>query len=518
MHHSRRTCTLVSLLLVALSVSCRRPPVAETADVGSSGSEQLLFAEQSVKFCWQRPAQPRNTRVQVLLDSSGSMIGFKQSVPLLVNWIQHSISQLQTSTINMESARLCQFNERLPQGINGCTEFGKQLAHYEPHSNTNLHVALRSAKDFGLTLILTDGVAATGGKRSGDCANGVDAACIARSLHEVVKTPGSQPEGVDWGVWVMPVAATYDGTFYTEEVIAPTDFKSDVTQNRVLDETGVQPKIENPQTGSDGLLNFKYRGPRMMLLIVIARWSDLGRNTVQALWERMTSLNIARVDKTKDLAALNNGIASFPPVEVYPGFLERLEWKKLQASDEPGDTSGTMDVYFVADKQRIESSCPKDAPGTAVHHLEGEALTADQISGCVGIYVVPPFTFGLYPEQPLDQEPLTQFVSSYEQETGSIAKLRLNLACNMSTPRPCITDQVAAQWRGSMQYGKAADSLASPDAEHHVPRAIKQITAQSLSLEPHRIFGFASTLEAFYREIAADERSVVLANLNFCHR
>lgn len=519
MRASSRTFVALGALLL-LFVSCRQPPPPTGTGADGQDSSQLLFLDRPVKFCWRKPAQPKSGGVQILLDSSGSMVGFKPAIAPLVNWMQHSISQLQTSTLSIENSRLCQFEEKFgpTQGIGNCTALNSAPARYEPASNTNLHVAIRSAKDYGLSFIFTDGVAATGGKGAGDCATGVDAACVARMLREVIGTPGSQPEDVNWGVWVMPLASTYDGLFYTEEPVAPASFDVAKTQQNVRAETGVQPGLDSPATGRDGRLNFKYRGPRMMLLIVIARWAEIGRDAVQALWERMESLRIRRIKKLEELASVSGEVASFPPIEVYPGFVERLEWKSLEGSQEPGDSSGTIDVYFVPDKQAVEMSCLKDVEGAAVYHLNGSLTEAEKVSGCVDIHIVPPLTFSLRPIQPGDADAIPQFLQSFEQEEGSYTKLRLNLSCDMSAPRPCRSNALAAQWVGLMQYGKAADALASTTDEHAVPTYLKQISTKHPSLEPHRIFGFADTLEAFYREVATEQHGVPLADLKFCHR
>ncbi|HWW75262.1 MAG TPA: hypothetical protein VNZ44_07700, partial [Pyrinomonadaceae bacterium] len=226
MRAARLTLTCL-LLLMLLAPGCYRTPPPDGPPEIGQGEQAPAFMERPVKFCWQPPPAPWSGGVQVLLDSSGSMVGFRRAVPQVVNWLQHGVSQLQTSTLNVSNSRLCQFSEGLGAqggGFGNCTDVARPLPRFEPAGNTNLHAAIASAKDFGLSFILTDGVAATGGGRAGDCASGVDAACVARSLRGVVSTPGSQPERVNWGVWVLPLAANYEGKFFTEEAVAPASF------------------------------------------------------------------------------------------------------------------------------------------------------------------------------------------------------------------------------------------------------------------------------------------------------
>ena len=516
MRAPRRTflCVLLSLL-----ASCgRTPQVVDGPGTEPSGSP-LVFMERPVKFCRRQPAKPWNGGAQILLDSSGSMVGVKRAVPSIVNWLQHGVSQLRTSTLDITNSRLCEFSEAFTQsqGFGNCTELGRAPQRFEPSGNTNLHTAISSAKDYGLTMILTDGVDATGGRAAGDCAGGVDASCVARSLRAVVSTPGSQPEGVNWGVWVMPLAATYDGIFYTEESIAPSSFDLAGTQQKVRDETGVQPVVGKPVRGGDGRLNFTtYHGPRMLLLIVIARWADLGRDAIETLWERMDGLDIKRADKMQDLAALSDGVASFSPIELYPGFSDRLEWRDLKESQESDGASGTMDVYFVRDEQSVEMTCPQGETASGNYDLSGASPDGDRVAGCVDIRVVPPLTFAL--QSALGGDELSRFVRNVRQEGGSYSNIHLRLSCDMSSSHTCRSDPLVAQFVGVTHYEKAADALATPDDTHAVPRDIREFSTEHPSGEPHRIFGLADTLKIFYSELAAERKNVPVAEMKFCHR
>jgi hypothetical protein len=510
--------TLACLLLLLPPLGCRVAPRQDGPPDVEQGDHPLVFMEQPVKFCWREPPSPWSGGVQILLDSSGSLVGAKRAVPKIVNWLQHGISQLQTSTLSVTGSRLCQFSEAFSQGrgFGNCADIGKAPPRFEPSGNTNLHTAINSAKDYGLTMILTDGVAATGGGRVGDCASGVDAACVARALRSVVGTPGSQPEKVNWGVWVLPLASNYEGTFYTEEAVAPASFNPSRTQDAVRGETGAQPAVEQPRAGGDGHLEFNYRGPRMMLLIVIARWADLGRDAVEALWERMDAVGIRRAEKMQDLAALSDAVASFPPIEIYPGFSEQVEWRTIEESEEAEGKSGTMDVYFARDRQAVELACPQGETAFGQYRLDGASPQAGRVAGCVDIGVVPPFTFTLQATGQADD--LTQFVRSFAQEGDSYAKLRLGLYCDASAPHPCRDNPLVAQWVGLAHYEGAADALAAPDGAHAVVRRIAEISTEHPSAEPHRVFGLADTLEAFYRELSAERQTTVVSELKLCHR
>src|SRR5574341_498541 len=160
----RQTATLILLAILALSGacrSCRRAPANQSPCADSPTESAPVFISQPVNYCASRPIEPRRGRVQMLVDSSGSMVGFQKAVPQLVNWAQHSFSLLNTSALQIQSSRLCQFSQALPGGIANCVS-GQAFAAYQPSGATNIHEAIRAAKDYDLTLILTDGAAATG--------------------------------------------------------------------------------------------------------------------------------------------------------------------------------------------------------------------------------------------------------------------------------------------------------------------------------------------------------------------
>jgi hypothetical protein len=467
-----------------------------------------------VNFCWEKPPNLRRGDAQILVDSSGSMTGFSQTIPQIVTWVQHGLSQVQQSSMTMENSRLCQFNQRI--GIADCTPSARQLVQFKAFANTNLHDAIRSAKDYGLTFILTDGIAATSGLGAGDCANGVDAACVARSLKEVVQYPTITGEDLDAGIWVMPLLANYNGAFYTEEKIATADFRPEEAIKQIRSDVDTQALIENPRIDANGRLEFDYRGPRALLLIVIARWSDVGRNAVQALWERSEYMSVQRID---GMNGFTSPIATFSPIELYPGFLNQITWRTLQEPQDPSEVKGTMDAVLKADAKNpaIGITCPQKDTGEAVYRLSGVTADTGRVSGCAPINMLPPFDFRFRTARENEQDTLSQFLTSYQQSDGSYTELRLNLACTMNNPRPCGTNPVTVQWTAFMNYMGAADGLASSDESQTVYQQVKNISTVSPSHEPHRVYAFSTTLENFYREVGKEQRSIVLANLRICH-
>jgi hypothetical protein len=516
----RRECWLLLFISCGLVIgSCARHAPGNSNDAAyPASSSEAVFMQQPISYCWQRPLQPKRGRVQILIDSSGSMVGFQQTIPPLVNWVKHSISQLQQTTLAVENSRFCQFSQG--NGIYNCTNFSQAPIAYRAFGDTNLHDAIRSAKDYALTFIITDGVAATGSRGLGDCAAGVDAACVARALREVMHAQSPEGEDIDRGLWIVPLLATYDGTFFTEEPILPSNFQLADTIQQIRADIGVQAQavVQDPRTGYDGRLIFGYRGPRSMLLIVIARWADVGRAAVQALWERTDYLGVQRIEQMK---GFSSGLASFSPIEVYPGFVNSVRWTKMQEPADTSQTRGTMDAYLETDttaKSSISMTCPKNGSGEGVYSLSGTTTTADQRSGCVAIRLLPAFSFRFRTVNPEDDSEVPQFLKGYELQGTSYTDLKLHLACTMTKLRPCGEKPISVQWMAYMSYKKAADGLASPEGGHPVQQQIIDISTAHPSREPHRIFAFSKTLEAFYREVEQDQRSIVLGSIDICHK
>ena len=208
----------VLVLAMALLVSCRRTPPHRTLPNFPPAADPAIPAA-GFTFCRDDRGVPVQARVQILLDSSGSMVGMQKLVPQLTNWMQHSLSLLRRSSLEIREGRVCQFSTRFETGgasfPGQCSpSLTQPLQGFQAGGDTNLHRAIESAAQYDLTMILTDGVAATGSGGAGDCASGVDAGCVARSLRSVVTSRSpSRREAEDWGFWLIPVVVPYDGKF-----------------------------------------------------------------------------------------------------------------------------------------------------------------------------------------------------------------------------------------------------------------------------------------------------------------
>jgi hypothetical protein len=513
---SRRAAILILLFTLVFSASCRgrrRTADNQSPCAGALAEIAPVSINQPVNYCVNRPIEPRRGNVQILIDSSGSMIGFQKAAPQLVNWAQHSFSLLNTSTLQIQSSRVCQFSQSLPGGVANCAS-GQGFDSYKPAGNTNIHQAIHAARDSDLTLILTDGIAASGKEGSGDCARGVDIACVAHAMRDAMRATAADGVTGDWGLWFMPLIAEYDGPFYTEEPM-PADFQERKVVEQIRADLGAQVEVTNPRSGAGGLV-YQYRGPRALLLIVIARWADVGRATLQALWGRAQDRGLNRINKVREFSA---GIACLQPVEVYPGFLNVVQWKNLVEPDAPGERSGTIDVSFATEnnKAAIQVRCPENGAGAGVFTLNGQANDAGSVAGCVPINMLPGAAFQMRAAGSDDEAALQQILRGAERRSETSEQLRLCLACDMTNPRYC-DNPARAQWVAVMNYKHAAEGLATDKADNIVYQQIRGLSTAHPSLEPHRIYAFSATLGAFYQDVGADQRIFVLSQLDFCHK
>lgn len=515
----RRTAILALLACLTLSVSCRgcppRPAPGGAAPCADSPAESApVFIGRPVNYCVNRPIELRRGNVQMLVDSSGSMVGFQKAVPKLVKWAHHGFSLLNTSALNIQGTRVCQFSQSLPGGVANCVS-DQSFPAYQPSGNTNIHEAIRAAKNSDLTLILTDGIAASGKAGAGDCARGVDIACVAHAMRDAMRATAADGATGDWGLWFMPLIAEYDGPFYTEEPM-PAGFQERKVVEQIHADLGAQVEVTNPRSGAGGDLIYQYRGPRALLMIVIARWADVGRAALQSLWDRAESLGLKRIDQMKEFSS---GMACVQPAEVYPGFLNVVQWEKLVEPDKPGERSGTIDVSFVAqdNKAAIQVRCPQNSSGAGVFTLDSRANDAGRVAGCLPINMLPGIAFQISSASSDDASALRQILKAVDRRSDQPEQLRLCLACDMKYPRYCDTP-AQAQWVAVMNYKYAAEGLATEKVDNSDYQQIRGFSTTQPSLEPHRIYAFSSTLSAFYQDMGADQRRVALSQLDFCHQ
>lgn len=511
-HTTLRIRRLVAVLFCLIAICCSCKHKGEQTSPSTSDQSHVTFLDQPISYCVQTPTNLETGDVQVLIDGSGSMVGFNPSLPGIIKWSQHALSALHNSTMTIRNSRVCSFREK--EGITGCAEITGQAPTVRPHGNTNLHEAIASAKNYALTFIVTDGVAATGDIAKGDCASGVDAACVARSLVESLKKGETTDEP---GLWIVPLVAPYDGSFFTEETISPSNFRAEETIKKVRSDIPLDVAIQNPHSAADGKLVFDYKGPRSLLLIVIARKSDTGRAAIEGLVSRSDYLNIRQLGQIKNYSG---GVAAMTPVEIYPGFLNKVTWQSLKESEEPNSSSGTIDVKAILSDQSnaaVEVNCPNASENWGIYTLMGTDRPS-QTAGCVRLQMLPGFNLDVRAARSEDDSESRDFLKSSTMKSNEQPSLEMKIGCSSAITRRCEQNPIRLQLVAIMNYAKTADSIVSTLQSGSTSELVRGLSTAHPSDEPHKISAFSLILQLFYRSISGDARSTVLNSFEICKK
>lgn len=495
---------VVAVILLIVMSLCRGPKT-QTGRTATALPTEIAQLSEPVTYCAEKTVDLRRGRIQVLVDASGSMRGVRGPVINYVRWLEHAISRLRDSAMGIDAVRIAGFERA--HGIVDAPSLAGFAKTYQPQSETTLHDAIRASREWDLTFILTDGVAAAG-SGSGDCAAGVDAACVARALRDAVyveRTSSAEPEP---GVWIIPLWTRHTGIFFSERPVSVTDFDRVGSLESIHQELEQDVSITQPKSDSAGNLMFDYNGPRALMLLVIAHSADLGRAAVVALRERMAENNVTPVTSLRSNTAT---LGAFPALELYPGYLPRAEWTAL-AEDENVVPKGTMDVDFL-DRKRIAVTCQAQSINEAGYILTSKSKRAG--SRCVSIHQLPAFELGFLVGGDQKNEELGAFVADVKRERKEDGdQFKMTLVCGQRPARPCSSDPVRAQWVARPRYDQTAQGMKNGTQQ----TIVAALSTTDLTKHPHRLYGFEPLLSYFFDEVAKDQRQIVMADLEVCHR
>jgi len=448
------------------------------------------------------PSQPFDARIQFLVDDSGSMGGFAGAMPRLFLWMEQGISQAQGRMLRVAARRSCYFNQR--QGMHGCVEGALPAQRFQASGDTSLHEAVAGASDYDLTVILTDGVAATGVGGSGDCASGVDAACVARALQRAIEPRPGEPQESVAGIWIVPVMAMFDGRLYTEELIAPAEFNPAEAMEAVRSETGTSARIAGAGLDSNNRLVYNYQGPRLLLALVMARQAEAGRALVHAL---MVRSRFAQIQTLADLKSFQQGVAIRHPIEVYPGYLPGWELTGTRIEQRKGSRQvcGTLSQNWSADPPELRLDCV-DSGNEAI--LRATTRGAASQSECFSLEVLP------YMQTTVVERPAQPgILRGHQVADGSVL---LKVACSESWTLPCGPRAHRIEWTGRPQLEETAGCVAGDDCESTAARSLRALSTAHVSAQPHRVYGLRETVLNFYQQFSGPAPSVAVAGISVC--
>lgn len=482
-------CLLALAVLATFTVACGNAG----CNLELSGTRITSEPVAQAYYCPEPPKSPLFARVQLLIDSSGSMNGFKAAVPAIQSWMRQGVSGLVGSQIELRSYRACYFNQRLDIG-----QCSVDLATPQPpfiaRADTNLHEAISSAVQYDLTAIVTDGVAFTG-SGSGDCAGGVDAACVARTLGRVLSGYQVERDGGSGGFWLLPLVAHFDGTFFSEEPVPARDFNSAAVKDRVQKEVSHLVEIGQVRQVTGGELVYEYHGLKVLFMLLVARNPEVGRAALHALFEQMP---LAGVQAIQNLGDWREGVATLPAVEIFPGTLPHPRWQeaKLASTRTPRERSfcGPVGFQWQGEEATIQVECrEKKAQVLLSLPVAQEASPAR----CVSVHLLAPFRWSLSPQ------PSGGLLVDYRASCAE-GGLRLLVACpaRSESGKGAATEKY--EWKAAPDFRKAADCLMNPDAEgcaKETANLLLRLDATRPAEQPQRAFGMVSSTRLFLDEI-----------------
>lgn len=510
-------CHLVISVVLFLSACNGRETLEvdqKSGDISiNSNIEQEVLLDNTVPYCWQKPLEPLAARVEVLLDASGSMTGFTGSMPQMIDWVRKAISQLNGTSIDLGAGNYLLGQFREGAGVANITRWSDKPATYKPAGNTNLHEAIHRAGNADLSFIITDGVAATGVSGDAQCPGGVDAGCVARALQNVLHSYASEGGNNEPGLWIIPILSEYSGKFYTEQSINPQTFDPSVAVAKVEADLNSTVAVSSPSTDASSRLVFNYQGPRYLLIFVLARQADLGR---EAVYQLINATGLAGIGYSQNgQGSSGKNLTALIPFELYPGLQNGFKWNSLTEASDPSLFDGTMDVNFESGSETVKVGCLPEESGKGAYILSGTKITSGP--SCVNLHVLPAFAYELEDRslnKDIDAEDAVTVVNKSNSE-GPI--LQISLSCPAAAAMPnCDTSRVETVWSAVTRYKKSADCIKDNTCNHDSYRIIRDLSTLNPSQEPHRIYGIAELVENFYRAVSSDERRIGLANLRFC--
>lgn len=455
----------------------------------------------AVRYCIPASLPFQLEKAQLLVDGSGSMRGFVNYYPRISEWSAQALSQVRGAGVPIAQTRNCYFSAG--RGVHSCR--AGALGPAQASGDTNLDQAIASAREHDLSLILTDGVAATG-SGTGDCAGGADPACVGRALRLALVPQPGDPATARPGLWLIPMMALFDGPVYTEQ-FPPPGFVAATAQENVARETATNAAIGASYNDRRGHLVYRYRGPRALFALVVARNAELGRGFVAALLARAPAVMIGQAASMKEF---QRDIAVLPPIEIYPGYLPPIEWEEAKKLDRNGvvQESGTVDLIPAA-AGTVSMACPAKGEHRVLITLP--ARQGERSSGCIDLQVLP--RMKVERSGPVGFDGLN--AAHWQGNLGS-STLTLDITCPQNWRAGCGVGAPAAVWVGHPNFAASADHLHGPLPDSPGAAQVAALTTDQVAIMPHRVFGLRETIEKLYRELQNDKVDLPFAQLQFC--
>jgi hypothetical protein len=405
-------------------------------------------AQSERELCRSESFQLRS--FQFLLDDSGSMKGFQNALLGATRGVDAALSRLLASRSNTDTVEFTNCLFGLPGGIR-CRPARPSAEAFQGVGDTALDQAAAAATGYDLTVILTDGIAATATGAAKECAGGVDAVCVASQLIQSLLPATREEPIMNGGAWLVPVRLAFAGTVYTEQSLPVAAFRKDEAQAAAEIDMGMKVTIQRPTLSSSGQLQFQYAGDRYAVLMIVAKRAEIGRMAIRAI--------------------AGAGLASGTPIELFPGLPESPA--DFSLAPLPGRRGSKN--FSLYSGHRVD--CDDSALGQLTLVPPNREAGA-----CTKIISLP--ALRLYVGAPAHAHPVSHAGLQYPVAT---------IACD-DIPR-CASGRTSIRYSASIVKDKTLAKLQSPGSTD----LLRRYHTLSLAQHPHRILAFSDLLSAFYQ-------------------
>ncbi|MGQ9916100.1 MAG: hypothetical protein ACUVS7_01655 [Bryobacteraceae bacterium] len=483
--------------VLAAGQPCRLPPL---------GGSRAFPGAEAVRSCAPQRLGIREPSYQLLVDDSGSMRGLSRQLPSVAAWIEQALSHMRRFEMSWSRLRACGFSSTKP--LERCSAAQLTPASFTGSGDTTLDTAIESARDFDLTLIVTDGAGASGTPTRA-CASGVDAACVGRALAQSLQPGAGEPAGLRGGLWVIPLMAPHSGPLYTEQRAKLSEIDLSRIRTAVAEETGATTVVGDLRLDTHGRLYYRYSGPRVFFLFVIARRTDLGRAFLAALQARMEYAQVSQIGRLTDY---RGSLAALPAVEVFPGVMQGLRWTRLQVLQ---PACITFEARLRPDgKVAIGCSNRTDEAVVAL-----TAFSPPESLDCARLLNLPLFQVELRPDARLGSVREASWRGSALAPADPL-QLRLRLMCSREWQSQLSRGYVtAAKIISRRNIAATVEALIATRPGNPAVQLLRSLSSSSVIYAPHRALQLTETLERFYRSLepsAAAPTEVVLGQVDLC--
>lgn len=400
--------------------------------------------------------------VALLVDESGSMGGFGASLPELEAAVWRSVSRVRSYGFDMADRGACGFSAERSVTCAPVSRISRRTM----RGSTNLDEAIQHASSLDLAIILTDGVAATGGLPSKYCSSGVDAACVGNRLATYLGSGESSG-----GVWLLTFPSQFDGTFYTERTLPAAEFDSARIEGVV---EGTVDVLEAANLSS-GELVYRYKGVRPLLGLVLAKDANLGRAFIAAF-----------------AASRATAGSSLPPgsistIELFPGYVKSYRF----STSSPAQSmlsEVSHDVHLDAGSQTLRFTCGDPTQPRGDWVLAAQPAAPDVVARASLDYL--PVTDRLTLNAP------APLIANAELRAD---RLETTISVDCQFDQPCGS---SARLIGTVARNGSSQSLAAWSTD-------------TPEYEPGKVFGLGSVVDSFYQKLGTMP-PLVAAELNLC--